>query len=164
MVINRTESIEFGAFLSGEYKERGKDEKSNVGQLCDDLGKWIVAIPSAGLLTFKSATSFAHESQTQFVAPQAVPVNGQYGEVVPAGALSDAVTERIVSAFDPLVELIIAVSLPVASVMMAGSALMIMVGQKDAGFKLMMNASLGYVLVQMVPLFIDLLAGVGEAV
>ncbi|MBM7681918.1 hypothetical protein JOD43_002090 [Pullulanibacillus pueri] len=36
--------------------------------------------------------------------------------------------------------------------------------QKEKGYQYMMNAAIGYVLVQMLPLFIDLLSSIGSAI
>jgi len=58
----------------------------------------------------------------------------------------------------------VSLSLPIAGVMLTGGALLIMIGQKDKGFTLIMNASLGYVLVNLTPLFMSLLESVGKAI
>jgi hypothetical protein len=85
-------------------------------------------------------------------------------EAVPAGAISDAVKERIMGAFDPLVELMISLSYPIAGVMLTGGALAIMIGMRDKGYSMIQMAGIGYILVQMTPLFLDLLVGIGGAV
>lgn len=58
---------------------------------------------------------------------------------------------------------IVDLSLPIASVILTGAALMVMLNQKERGYSMMMEASIGYVLIQMIPLFIKLLAGIGAA-
>ncbi|WP_163526598.1 hypothetical protein [Halobacillus ihumii] len=135
----KTEAIAFGDFMSGDYKRKRKTLK--------DVSKYAVTVPAALLPIGLSKVS---------AAPS--------GEVVTANAVSDAIKERIASAFDPVVELLVAISLPIASVMVTGGALMVMIGMNDRGYGLLMKAGIGYVLVQMSPLFIDLLAGVGSAV
>jgi hypothetical protein len=153
--MKRTETIKFGDFLSGEYKGKGKGVERHTGRNKKDLkmiAKSAVAIPVIGHMLTKGSLAFASDGS--------IPT----GEVVAVGAMSDAVKAKIVHAFDPLIELMVGISLPIAGVMLTGGALMIMVGQKDLGFKLIMNSALGYVLVQMSPLFIDLLAGVGSAI
>jgi hypothetical protein len=74
------------------------------------------------------------------------------------------VKSKIIHAFDPLLDLIISLSIPISSVILAGAALLILIGQKERGYTMMMNCALGYVLVQMTPLFISLLAGIGGAI
>jgi hypothetical protein len=158
LAMKRTESIKFGDFMSGEYKGKQKAEKSKIGQFKNlnvkALAKGAITIPIVGHMFTKGSMAFASDGSV------VVPV----GEVVPVGAIAGSVTEKIIHAFDPLIELMVSLSLPIAGVMLTGGALMIMIGQKEMGFRLIMNSALGYVLVQMSPLFIDLLAGVGSAI
>lgn len=89
-------------------------------------------------------------------------------EAIPVNAVGDyvagAAKEKIVEAFMPLVDLIQALSYPIALVMLTGGALMFMINQKDKGIGLIQNASIGYILVQLMPLLMNLLVGVGETV
>lgn len=91
-------------------------------------------------------------------APEAIPVTGA-GEYIKGAA-----KEKIVEAFMPLVDMIQALSYPIALVMLTGGALMFMINQKDKGIGLIQNASIGYILVQLMPLLMNLLVGVGETV
>lgn len=72
--------------------------------------------------------------------------------------------EKIVEAFMPLVDLIQALSYPIALIMLTGGALMFMINQKDKGISLIQNASIGYILVQLMPLMMQLLVGIGSSV
>lgn len=79
-------------------------------------------------------------------------------------AISESTKEKIVHAFDPLIDMMISLSTPVAAVILAGASIAVMVGFKEKGYQYIMNASLGYVLIHMLPLFISLLTGVGAAI
>lgn len=46
--------------------------------------------------------------------------------------------------------------------MLSAAALMIMINQKEKGYQMLMNASIGYVAVQMMPLFLKILVHVGK--
>ncbi|MEF7565976.1 hypothetical protein V4V35_23585 [Bacillus infantis] len=72
--------------------------------------------------------------------------------------------EQIVEAFMPLVDMIQALSYPIALVMLTGGALMFMINQKDRGISLIQNASIGYILVQLMPIVMKLLVGIGTSV
>ena len=72
--------------------------------------------------------------------------------------------EKIVEAFMPLVDMIQALSYPIALVMLTGGALMFMINQKDKGIGLIQNASIGYILVQLMPMMMQLLVGIGNTV
>jgi len=132
----RTETIKFKDFISGEYKNRDKRRLSN-------LTKGALLVPA--FTGWKLSTAFAS-------SPEAVPV------------IATETKSKIIHAFDPLLDLMIAASLPIAGIMLTGGALLIMIGQKDKGFTLIMNASLGYVLVNLSPLFLSLLESVGNAI
>lgn len=78
--------------------------------------------------------------------------------------VANATKDNIIHAFDPLINLMIDLALPIAGVMLTGGALLIMIGQKEKGFTLIMNSSIGYVLVNLSPLFLSLLESVGKAI
>lgn len=84
-------------------------------------------------------------------------------EAVPAMAAGD-LYGKMVHAFDPLVALIQALAYPVAMVVVLGGALFVMIGNKEKGFTMMQSAGLGYVLVQMTPMVLDILVQAMKAV
>lgn len=83
-------------------------------------------------------------------------------EVIPVFA--PGTKERIVHAFDPLIGLIQSLSYPIAGVMIAGGCLFIMVGNRERGMDMLRNAAIGYILVQMSPMLLELLVGIGSNV
>lgn len=80
-----------------------------------------------------------------------------------AAAINGVVTAKVVNAFDPLVELVKALSYPISLVMMLGGGLLIMIGSSDKGFSMIQKAGLGYILVQMLPLLMDLLVEIAKS-
>lgn len=85
-------------------------------------------------------------------APAAVPV------------IAESTRATILHAFDPLINLIISLSYPIAGVMIAGGCLMIMVQQREQGMRMLQNAAIGYILVQLSPLILKILVGIGGGV
>ncbi|WP_018130580.1 hypothetical protein [Effusibacillus pohliae] len=83
-------------------------------------------------------------------------------EIVPV--MSSTVQDKILHAFDPLINMIQSLSYPIAGVMIAGGCLFIMVGQRERGMSMLQNAALGYILVQMSPLLLKLLVGIGGGI
>ena len=81
-------------------------------------------------------------------------------EVVEVGAVPEATKQSILHVFDQLIDL----ALPIARVMITGGALLILRGQKDKVFSLILNSSLGYCLVNLKPLLLTLLESVGKAI
>jgi hypothetical protein len=70
---------------------------------------------------------------------------------------ADAMFDKMLHAFDPLINLVQALAYPVAMVVVLGGALFIMIGNKEKGFSMMQGAGLGYVLVQMTPMVLNIL-------
>lgn len=64
---------------------------------------------------------------------------------------------KMVTAFDPLINLIQGLAYPVAMVVILGGSIMVMINQKEKGYSMMMGAGLGYVLVQMTPMILRIL-------
>ncbi len=78
-------------------------------------------------------------------------------KATPVFAANEALYGKMVSAFDPLVTLVQALAYPIATVVVLGGALFVMVGNKEKGFTMMQSAGLGYVLVQMLPMVLEIL-------
>jgi hypothetical protein len=156
----RTETIKFGEFMNGEYKHKAEQKKRQGRAVLKAVttGSIIVTASKVAIPAFMVSIPIMLATKPLFVeavpAAAAVPV---------AGVISETVKAKIVHAFDPLVDLMVSLSLPIAGVMLTGGALMIMVHQKEMGYKMIMNGCIGYILVQMSPMFLNLLAGVGAA-
>lgn len=84
--------------------------------------------------------------------------------MIQTGAVADASLEVLATILDPVVDILIAISFPIASVIMIGACFWFMIGNSEKGWSMIMNAGLGYVLIQLSPLFLDILRTVGEAV
>jgi len=65
---------------------------------------------------------------------------------------------------DPLIQVMIAISFPVASVIMIGACFFFMFNNSEKAWSMIMKAGLGYVLIQMSPLFLEILRTIGRAV
>ncbi|WP_243355859.1 hypothetical protein [Bacillus litorisediminis] len=76
---------------------------------------------------------------------------------VTASETANAMYDKMLHAFDPLITLVQALAYPIAMVVVLGGALFIMIGNKEKGFSMMQGAGLGYVLVQMTPLVLNIL-------
>jgi len=140
------ESIKYSDYMAGQRF----GERKTMKDIGNTLKKAGAATAGAILLTKAPFAMAAVEAPGGL----AVPV---------AGAVNGAVKNQIVHAFDPLVDLMMSLSLPIASVIITGAALMILMGLKERGYPLMFSASIGYCLVQLTPMFIKILAGVGGA-
>jgi hypothetical protein len=167
----REETYNFGEFMRKEGKCAPKVEKSQKEQVLEVVeglatmtlvataAKIVLPVSLVGVpLVLMASKKVMAATMT---SSQVIPIQG---EAIMVGAIPGAIKEKIVHSFDPLIDLMVGLSLPIAGVMLTGGALMILVGMKDRGMQLILNSSLGYILVQMSPLFISMLAGIGGAI
>lgn len=82
----------------------------------------------------------------------------------PVGVVADTSLEILANVLDPLIQIMVAISFPIASVIMIGSCFYFMFGNSEKAWSGIMSAGLGYVIIQLSPLFLDILRQVGEAV
>lgn len=85
-------------------------------------------------------------------------------EMVPVGFIADKSLETLANVLDPVIQILVAISFPIASVIMIGACFFFMFGNSEKAWSMIMNAGLGYVLIQLSPLFLDILREVGNAV
>lgn len=137
----------------------------------------VPAVVSIGLLIDR-LTETNTITPIQVTAPVVEPVNviatpqpttlpidlSSNPEMIPTGYVADASLEMLANVLDPLVQIMVAISFPIASVIMIGGAFFFMLGNSEKAWQTIMNAGLGYVLIQMSPLFLEILRQVGEAV
>lgn len=72
--------------------------------------------------------------------------------------------DKMIVAFNPLIDLIQALAYPIAMVVVLGGAIMVMINQKEKGYSMMMGAGLGYVLVNMTPMILNILVDAMKSV
>lgn len=96
------------------------------------------------------------------VFASAIPAEDVSGEIAQAAGQADMYA-RMIHAFDPLINLVQALAYPICMVVVLGGALFIMIGNKEKGFAMMQGAGLGYVLVQMTPVILNILVNAMKA-
>lgn len=139
----RTQTISFEDFMGGTYK---KKEKKLQPQL-KAVAKSAVAVPIISGLTTKYA--FATEPS------------------VTAGAaewMGEKTLSALAHVLDPVVDILVALSFPVASVIIVGACFFFMLGNSERAWSTITNASLGYVLIQVSPLILNVLKQIGSVV
>ncbi|AJK89335.1 MULTISPECIES: hypothetical protein [Lysinibacillus] len=82
----------------------------------------------------------------------------------PTGIIADKSLEILATALDPIVQILVAISFPIASVIMVGACFFFMLGNSEKAWGMIMNAGLGYVLINLSPLFLQILKQIGEAI
>ena len=94
-----------------------------------------------------------------------IPVNAMATpEMMPTGFIAETSLDMLANVLDPLIQILVAISFPIASAIMVGSCFFFMFGNSEKAWTTIMNAGLGYVLIQMSPLFLQILREIGKAV
>lgn len=96
--------------------------------------------------------------------PSAIPVSAPMPDVIQTGLIADSSLNMLATVLDPLVQILVAISFPIASVIMVGACFFFMLGNSEKAWQTIFNAGLGYVLIQMSPLFLNILREIGKAV
>lgn len=78
--------------------------------------------------------------------------------------IADKSLEILATALDPVIQILVAISFPIASVIMVGACFFFMLGNSERAWNMIMNAGLGYVLINLSPLFLEILRQIGKAV
>lgn len=136
------QAIAFNNFISGEYKK--PIQKKRVSKIIKRIGTSIV-IPLV----------------------MAKPAFAETVMVVPATAkewMGEKTLSALAHVLDPVVDVLVALSFPVASVIVVGACFFFMLGNAEKAWTTIQNASLGYVLIQVSPLILNVLKQIGSAV
>jgi len=136
-----------GEFLGGEYRVKNEISRNKRKGKAYSVKTTLTAL--AGVTTV--GLTRVSPSNYAYAAGPVEYVKGQ-------------AKDQIIDALMPLVDIIQALSYPIALVMLSSGGLMFMINQKDKGISLIQNAALGYVLVQLMPTFMKIIVGIGNSV
>ena len=190
MLFKRNKTRVVPAAEYGDYTERFEEmekirEENTFATRKDVL--FMGAVPvvgAAGLFAYNKATA-VEPSTVLEVAPvfsQPITSTPEVSSIPDISSLSEAYTtvavnapiqtgyiadkslETLATILDPVVDILIAISFPIASVIMIGACFFFMIGNPEKAWGMIMNAGLGYVLIQIAPMFLDILRTVGEAI
>lgn len=105
---------------------------------------------------FKSFVRNEHEKSVKQPTLSLVPL--AVAPFVPATVFAEeSIKAKMMTAFNPLIDLIQGLAYPVAMVVVLGGAIFIMIGNSEKGFSMMQKAGLGYLLVMIAPMILDVL-------
>ncbi|MEC1155019.1 hypothetical protein [Cytobacillus horneckiae] len=152
-------TIAFNDFVSGDYKLKDKAKRMKAIRKTTKLASAAV-LPLAtggavGTLGF-TMQAFAATTNTT-MTPIAV-------EVTAKEWMGEQTLSTLAHVLDPVVDILVALSFPIASVVIVGACFLFMFGNSEKAWTAIQNAGLGYVLIQVSPLILDVLKQVGNAV
>lgn len=154
------QAIAFQDFMSGEYKRKKKERRKKIISYSTKLGSSaILPIATGGAIGTLGLAKMVYASSS------AVPVSTV--EAVPVGAkewMGEQTLSTLAHVLDPVIDILVALSFPIASVVIVGACFLFMFGNSEKAWTMIQNAGLGYVLIQVSPLILDVLKQVGNAV
>jgi nitrate reductase NapE component len=162
IIVSKTKKINFNEFMNGDYKVKEKEKKQRIIRKTTKLATSailpIATLGAVGTLGF-AMTALAATTNTMAVSTTPIAV-----EVTAKEWMSQEALSTLAHILDPIVDILVALSFPIASVIIVGSCFQFMFDRADKGWTMIQNAGLGYVLIQVSPLILNVLKQVGNAV
>jgi hypothetical protein len=84
-------------------------------------------------------------------------------DVVPVVAKTE-LSNKLMDAFSPLIDLVQSLAYPVGMIVVLGGAIMVMIGQQEKGYSMLMSAGLGIILINIAPMVLNILIGAMKSV
>jgi hypothetical protein len=155
-----TKAIKFNDFMTGEYKAKEKVTKKKRRGI-------VIKIASSAILPIATLGSVGTIGLVLTTTKVFANANTPVVAAVPATAgewMGEKTLSALAHVLDPVVDILVALSFPIASVIIVGSCFQFMFDRADKGWQMIQNAGLGYVLIQVSPLILNVLKQVGNAV
>lgn len=172
-----------------DFSHRFEESNAVTGRSNATKETYIAAalVPITGALGYKAFFSNPTPSATPTpTIPEVIPVSAQpqiiepvmtpisqlaqtpisYSDpnMIPVNAIGDASLDILTTILDPIIDILVALSFPVCSVMIVGSLFFLMFGKDDRAMSGIMKAALGYCLIQLSPLLLNILHTLGKSV
>ncbi|MFB7301660.1 hypothetical protein [Heyndrickxia sporothermodurans] len=161
----KTKSIGFNEFMDGSYKAKERTRKQKtIKSTVSVAGSIAIPLVLTGGIGAVGLVLTGAKALAASTSPVALPVAA---DAVPAGAkewMGEQTLSALAHVLDPVVDILVALSFPIASVVIVGACFMFMFGNSEKGWTMIQNAGLGYVLIQVSPLILNVLKQVGNAV
>jgi hypothetical protein len=161
-------TIKFNEFMTGEYKVQDKKRRNNrVKKVTHLASAAVLPLATCGAVGTVGFAMKAFAATNAVPVMMAAPVTSTTQMAVTVGAkewMSSQTLSTLAHVLDPLVDIMVALSFPIASVIIVGSCFFFMFGKSEKAWDGIMKAGLGYVLIQVSPLILDVLKQVGSAV
>lgn len=162
-------------FRSGEWKFKKEINKANRKLIGYGIKIGLATVAGVTMLDISIPVAMASELasicggstvETLEVFNSSAPVEAVevYNAEGGGGYIETKIKEKIMNAFTPIIELIKLLAHPIAGIMITSGSLLYMIGRQDKGIDMVQKAAIGYILVQMSDLFLQLIVGIGSAI
>jgi hypothetical protein len=139
----KTQRMSIKEFMNKDYEKKKYSVVKNTALFGASLPLCI--------LPMNTLTASASSSTTY----QATPV---------VAMTSQEIYDKMLTAFEPITTLIQALAYPVASVCVLVGSILIMVRAKDKGLDMISNAGLGIILINLLPLLLNMLVEIMKGI
>lgn len=154
--------IQFKDFMTGHYKEIDKEKKQKKIQNATKLASAaILPLVTCGAIGSTAFAIKAFAITTTAAVPAMAPVAVEVGA---KAWMSEQTLSALAHILDPVVDVLVALSFPIASVIIVGACFFFMFNNSEKAWSMIQSAGLGYVLIQVSPLILNVLKQVGSAV
>ncbi|MFT4415339.1 hypothetical protein ACLM5H_15875 [Fredinandcohnia humi] len=158
----RTQTMSISEFMSGDYKVRRRNQKKQaIKQVGKVASSAVVPIVTGSAVGTLGLIASAHSAFASSAIPVSAPI------AVEASAkewMGEQTLSALAHVLDPVVDILVALAFPVASVVIVGACFLFMFGNAERAWGMIQNAGLGYVLIQVSPLILNVLKQIGNAV
>lgn len=134
------------------YGGRSVSEPKNETNVSNNLIP-LLAIGTSLFGGLKSASAATGEWAVQ-----------QSPTLVPSGWIEGKTLEAIANILDPVIQVMVAFSFPIASVVLVGAGFFFMLGNSERAWDIIYKCCMGYIFIQLSPLFLEGLRMVGAAI
>lgn len=125
-------------------------------------------VSTAPLEAASNSIGIEEIARTAVSGPAMPPGTPDTYTTIPTGAVTDHIAgtslDVLTTIMNPIIDILVALALPLASLMMVGACFFIILGQKEKAYSIMFNSAIGYVLIQMSPMLLNILKTAGTAV
>ena len=80
------------------------------------------------------------------------------------GYIADKSLETLATILDPIIQIMVSVSFPLASVIMVGAGFFFMLGNSEKAWDIIFKCGMGYIFIQISPLLLNVLKTIGAAI
>ncbi|EKN68090.1 hypothetical protein P9E76_15560 [Schinkia azotoformans] len=138
-----------GEFMSGEYRVQRTVNKVNKRLVKLGIKVLVTVVAGSFMLDISLPMAFAQE-----ITQEAIPVN----------AMTDSFGITVNKALQPLIDVLKELARPIAGVMVTAGCLRYMIGQQEQGIDMIQKAAIGYILVMLSPMILNIITGVGNSI
>lgn len=138
-------------YYGGRSVEESKTDNNNIAPLM--IGTSVITLNTL----FNSLKSVS--AATGEWAVQSAP-----STTIPTGFVADASLNMLATILDPIIQIMVAVSFPLASVIMVGAGFFFMLGNSERAWDIIFKCGMGYIFIQISPMLLEILRQIGTAI